>query len=61
MANDKKTNGNRYSSIDSTPWKVVDTSGKKVGSDSYTGFKEAEAAANTYRIASGLHAGAVRS
>lgn len=63
MANDKakKTNGNRYSSVDSIPWKIVDSKGQKIGSDSYTGFKDAESAANTYRLSTGEFAGAVRS
>jgi hypothetical protein len=63
MANDnkKKSNGDRYSAVDSIPWHIVDTAGKKIGSDSYTGFRDAEGAANTYRISTGLHAAAVRS
>lgn len=61
MADKKSKNGNRYSGVDSVNWIVRDTTGKQVGTESFASFKEAESAANTYRISSGLYAGAVRS
>lgn len=50
----------RYSGTDSTPWVIKDTTGKRVGSESYTSFKEASDAAEAYTTVSGEFASAVR-
>lgn len=61
MANDKskKTNGNRYSGVDSMPWVVKDTKGETI-SGSFTSYKEADSAATTHRNVTGMYAQAVR-
>lgn len=56
----KSKSGNRYTGVDSAGWLVKDTSGKEVGSTTYTGYIPAEAAASTYTQVTGIFAQAVR-
>lgn len=60
MATNKKTDGHRYSGVDSTPWKVIDGSGKEPLKDQFKGYKDAASAARQYTEATGEHAAPVR-
>jgi hypothetical protein len=60
MATTKKSTGNRYPGVDSTPWKITGADGKRIGSDAYTGYKDAKAAAERYTNETGLYAGTAR-
>lgn len=57
MANDKK----KEVSVDSVPWIVKATDGKRVVADSFNTYKEANTAARSFTRETGQFAQAVRS
>jgi hypothetical protein len=60
MAN-KKNDKVRYDGVDSIPWVVKTARGEQVIKESFTGFRDANSAAQRYTEQTGEYAGAVRS